>query len=199
MTKATTETLESARSELTTGLLAQFGEGGASAKAQLIPLIYKELHRLAAGHMRRERPNHTLQATALVNEAWLRLIQQPQMNVQSRASFFGIASNLMRQILVDHARKRKTAKRGMARQQITLTDNLLAATPGKLMDVLVLDQALQRLAAIDQRAAKIIEMHFFGGLSFEEMAVVLGVSARTVKRDWRMARAWLHSDLAVAT
>jgi RNA polymerase sigma-70 factor, ECF subfamily len=198
MTKVTTGALET-RSELTTGLLAQFGEGGASAKAELIPLIYKELHRLAAGHMRRERPNHTLQATALVNEAWIRLIQQPQMNLQNRASFFGIASNLMRQILVDHARKRKAAKRGMARQQITLTDNLMAAAPGKLMDVLVLDEALQRLGAIDARAAKIIEMHFFGGLSFEEMAVVLEISARTVKRDWRMARAWLHSDLSVAT
>ena len=121
------------------------------------------------------------------------------MNLQNRASFFGIASNLMRQILVDHARKRKAAKRGMARQQITLTDNLMAAAPGKLMDVLVLDEALQRLGAIDARAAKIIEMHFFGGLSFEEMAVVLEISARTVKRDWRMARAWLHSDLSVAT
>jgi len=196
--KDTTGALEGAQPELTTSLLAQFGEGSADAEAQLTPLIYRELRRLAAGYMRRERPNHTLQATALVNEAWMRLIQQPQMTWQSRAHFFGIASKLMRQILVDHARKRSAAKRGVGAKQITLTDNL-AATPDELMDVLVLDDALQRLSTIDARAAQIVEMHFFGGLSFEEMAVVLDISTRTVKRDWRMARAWLHSDLAVAT
>lgn len=198
MTKDTSGELVGAPPELTTSLLAQFGEGSAAAEAQLTPLIYRELRRLAAGYMRRERANHTLQATALVNEAWIRLIQQPHVTWQSRAHFFGIASKLMRQILVDHARKRSAAKRGVGGKQVTLTDNL-AATPGELMDVLMLDDALRRLGAIDARAAQIVEMHFFGGLSFEEMAVVLGVSTRTVKRDWRMARAWLHSDLAVAT
>lgn len=191
---------ESARSELTTALLARLGEGSSNSniESELVPLIHKELHRLAAGYMRRERANHTLQPTALVNEAWIRLIEQPQMTWQSRAHFFGIASKLMRQILVDHARRRTAAKRGVAPQQITLTDNL-AAAPGKLMDVLVLDDALRRLSNFDPRAAQIVEMHFFGGLSFEEMAVVVGVSARTVKRDWRMARAWLYSDLAIPT
>jgi len=198
MNKDITGDLEGSHPELTTSLLAQFGEGKTGAEAQLTPLIYRELRRLAAGYMRRERANHTLQATALVNEAWIRLIQQPQMTWQSRAHFFGIASKLMRQILVDHARRRSAAKRGVGAKQVTLTDSL-AATPGQLMDVLVLDDALQRLNAIDARAAQIVEMHFFGGLSFEEMALVLGVSARTVKRDWRIARAWLHSELAVAT
>jgi RNA polymerase sigma factor (TIGR02999 family) len=198
MTKEINGALDGAPPELTTSLLAQFGAGKPDAEAQLTPLIYRELRRLAAGYMRRERANHTLQATALVNEAWIRLIQQPHMTWQSRAHFFGIASKLMRQILVDHARRRSAAKRGVGAKQITLTDGL-AATPGQLMDVLVLDDALQRLNGIDARAAQIVEMHFFGGLSFEEMALVLGVSARTVKRDWRMARAWLHSDLAVAT
>lgn len=197
MTKDTSGGLESVQPELTTSLLAQFGEGNVSAEAELTPLIYRELRRLAAGYMRRERASHTLQATALVNEAWIRLIQQPQVTWQSRAHFFGIASKLMRQILVDHARRRSAVKRGVGAKQITLTD-ALAATPGQMMDVLVLDDALQRLGAIDPRAAKIVEMHFFGGLSFEEMAAVLGVSARTVKRDWRIARAWLHSDLAAA-
>ena len=198
MTKEITGALNDPQPELTTSLLAQFGAGKPDAEAQLTPLIYRELRRLAAGYMRRERANHTLQATALVNEAWIRLVQQPQMTWQSRAHFFGIASKLMRQILVDHARRRSAAKRGVGAKQITLNDNL-AAAPGQLMDVLVLDDALQRLNAIDARAAQIVEMHFFGGLSFEEMALVLGVSARTVKRDWRMARAWLHTDLAVAT
>ena len=197
MTNDTSGALEGGQPELTTSLLAQFGDGSADAEAQLTPLIYRELRRLAAGYMRRERSNHTLQATALVNEAWIRLIQQPHMTWQSRAHFFGIASKLMRQILVDHARRRSAAKRGVGAKQITLTDGL-AATPGDLMDVLVLDDALQRLGVIDARAAQIVEMHFFGGLSFEEMAVVLDVSTRTVKRDWRMARAWLHSDLAAA-
>jgi RNA polymerase sigma factor (TIGR02999 family) len=198
MTKDTSGAFDGVQPELTTSLLAQFGEGSSDAEARLTPLIYRELRRLAAGYMRRERSNHTLQATALVNEAWIRLIQQPQMTWQSRAHFFGIASKLMRQILVDHARRKSAAKRGVGNKQITLTDNL-ATTPGQLMDVLVLDDALARLSAIDARASQIVEMHFFGGLSFEEMATVLGVSARTVKRDWRMARAWLYSDLAVAT
>lgn len=198
MKKEITGTLDGSEPQLTTSLLAQFGQGKAGAEEQLTPLIYRELRRLAAGYMRHERANHTLQATALVNEAWIRLIQQPQVTWQSRAHFFGIASKLMRQILVDHARRRSAAKRGVGAKQITLTDNL-AVEPGQLMDVLVLDDALQRLGAIDARAAQIVEMHFFGGLSFDEMAVVLGVSARTVKRDWRMARAWLHGELAAAT
>src|SRR5277367_505740 len=147
MTKDTSGAFEGVQPELTTSLLAQFGEGSSDAEARLTPLIYRELRRLAAGYMRRERSNHTLQATALVNEAWIRLIQQPQMTWQSRAHFFGIASKLMRQILVDHARRKSAAKRGVGNKQITLTDNL-AATPGQLMDVLVLDDAVARLSAI---------------------------------------------------
>jgi RNA polymerase sigma factor (TIGR02999 family) len=178
-----------------TSLLAEFGRGNRGVESELATLVYAELRRLASAHMRRERKNHTLQATALVHEAWARLAEGANVPWQSRAHFFAIASHHMRQILVDHARKRKTAKRGGAQQQLTLQDNLLAEKPN-LVDLLVLNEALDSLKTFDPRACRIVELHFFAGLSFEEMALVLEISIRTVKRDWSMARAWLHSELS---
>jgi RNA polymerase sigma factor (TIGR02999 family) len=145
--------------------------------------------------MRRERANHTLQPTALVNEAWLRLVEQPEVNWKNRAHFFGVASLVMRQILVDHARRRKADKRGGTQQQVTLEEPLIAAANNSV-DVLALHELLERLNDFDPRASRVVEMHFFGGLSFEEMAEVLQVAVRTVKRDWRMARAWLRDELS---
>jgi RNA polymerase sigma factor (TIGR02999 family) len=165
----------------------------------LAPRVYDELRRAAARHMRRERANHTLQPTALVNEAWVRLMDLPnrggEHGWESRTHFFAVASILMRQILVDHARKRLAAKRGGTQHQVTLAEPLLATYPAPV-DVLALDQALERFQAIDARATRVLELHFFGGLSFDEIAGVLDVSTRTVKRDWTMARAWLHDELS---
>jgi RNA polymerase sigma factor (TIGR02999 family) len=160
--------------------------------------VYGELRRLAAIHMRRERGNHTLQATALANEVWAQIAGGPNVEWQNRAHFFAIASLHMRQILVDHARKRSAAKRGGDQPAVTLQDNLIGEQ-SNLVDLLVLNEALDRLKTFDERACRIVELHFFGGLSFDEMALVLGVSARTVKRSWSMARAWLHSQLAKTT
>jgi RNA polymerase sigma factor (TIGR02999 family) len=145
--------------------------------------------------MRRERANHTLQPTALINEAWLRLVEQPDVNWKSRAHFFGSASLLMHEILVDHARKRLANKRGGAQQQVTLEEPLLA-TENNAIDVLILQELLERLREFDPRAGRVVEMHYFGGLSFKEMAEVLHVSLRTVKNDWQMARAWLLDQLS---
>ena len=181
--------------ESITALLLQLSQGNRDVEARLAPRVYAELRRAASRHMRRERANHTLQPTALVNEAWLRLMELPNRDWQSRAHFFAIASLLMRQILVDHARKRLSGKRGGMQHQVTLTEPLLA-TQHDPVDVLALDQALNRFQAIDVRGARILELHFFGGLSFVEIAHVLDVSTRTVKRDWSLARAWLHDELS---
>src|ERR1700733_9964862 len=181
--------------ESVTALLVQLSEGNRDAEARLAPQVYNELRRMASRHMGRERADHTLQATALVNEAWLRLVDAPRMSWQSRAHFFAVASTHMRQILVDHARRRRAGKRRGVQQQITLEERLLAA-PSESVDVFALHELLERLDALDPRAGRIIELHFFGGLSFEEMALVLDVSVRTVKRDWSMARAWLHGELS---
>jgi RNA polymerase sigma-70 factor (ECF subfamily) len=185
----------SSAGESITALLLQLSQGNRDVEARLAPRVYAELRRAASRHMRRERANHTLQPTALVNEAWLRLMELPHRDWRSRAHFFAIASMLMRQILVDHARKRLSGKRGGMQHQVTLTEPLLA-TQHDPVDVLALDQALNRLHAIDVRGARILELHFFGGLSFVEIAHVLDVSTRTVKRDWSMARAWLHDELS---
>jgi len=182
----------------------KLSEGDRDVEARLAPRVYGELRRVAARHMRRERAGHTLQPTALVNEAWVRLMALPNNALpnnessnrgwESRAHFFAVASLLMRQILVDHARKRLAGKRGGIQQQVTLSEPLLA-TKHDPLEVLALDQALERFKAIDARGARILELHFFGGLSFDEIALVLDVSTRTVKRDWSMARAWLHDAL----
>ncbi|HVN02810.1 MAG TPA: ECF-type sigma factor [Bryobacteraceae bacterium] len=180
--------------ESISALLAQLSQRKQEVEERLLPLVYDELRRAAARQMRRERSNHTLQPTALVNEAWLRLVEQPEMNWKSRAHFFGVASLLMHEILVDHARRRRAGKRGGELQQVPLEDAVLASA-GSSIDILVLHELLERLQQFDPRAARVVEMHFFGGLSFDEMAEVLHVAARTLRRDWRMARAWLRGEL----
>lgn len=192
---ARTDASETTSAELTTALLSRLGGGNAEAEAEIAPIIFRELRRVAQGHLRRERPNHTLQPTALVNEVWLRLAGRDSINWENRAHFFSVSSRLMRRILVDYARRRNAGKRGGPQRQITLLDHL-AAQQDQSAEVLALDQALDRLREFDPRASRIVEMHFFGGLSFEEMGLVLGVSARTVRRDWSMARAWLHNELS---
>jgi RNA polymerase sigma factor (TIGR02999 family) len=162
--------------------------------AEMGSSLYRELHRLAAAKMRFERGNHTLQPTALVHEAYLRLAAGSQPIGNDRIQILGLAARIMRNILVDHARTHQAAKRGAGAVQVTL-DEGLAAAPGPMVDVLAVDDALTRLAKLDQRQADILEMHFFAGLTFEEIALHLGLSARTVKRDWIMARAWLRREL----
>ena len=157
--------------------------------------LYRELHRLAAAKMRFERGNHTLQPTALVNEAYLRLSDCSESLWQDRSRVLGTAANVMRHILVDHARAHNAEKRGDGLVQVTLIEENMAAA-GNPVDVLAVDEALTRLAEFDSRQAKVLEMHFFGGLTFEEIAEQLDVSARTVKRDWIMARAWLRRELS---
>jgi RNA polymerase sigma factor (TIGR02999 family) len=178
-----------------TALLAELSAGNREVESRLIPQVYGELRRLAAHYMRSERGNHTLQPTALVNEAYTRLVQQPQIPWQSRAHFFATASHLMRHILVDHARARRAGKRGGLQRQVTLDDALLPSSE-RTMDVLILDEALENLAQFDPRQARIVELHFFSGLTFAEIALVLKVTERTVKRDWSMARAWLKGELS---
>jgi RNA polymerase sigma-70 factor (ECF subfamily) len=177
-----------------TDLLAQLVAGDQKAFPKLVPLVYDELHRLADGYMRRERADHTLQATALVNEAYLKLVRYPRPNWRSRAHFLGVAAQIMRHILVDHARGHGCDKRGGGMRPITLEDDLVFV-PQKSIQLLRLDLSLKRLASRDPRQARVVELRFFGGLTVEEVADVLGVSAKTVKRDWSMAKAWLHGDL----
>jgi len=177
-------------------LLAEASEGKREALDALLPLVYDELHRQAAAYMRRERPGHTIQATALVHEAYLRLMKEPNTRWQSRAHFCAIAANSMRQILVERARARGRLKRAGGQQRITLSD-AIAAVPasGATVDVEVLDAALSRLAELDPPLARLVEVRFFGGLSIEEAAEVLGVSPATVKRHWATARAWLKREM----
>jgi len=169
--------------------------GDAGAKQLLIERLYGDLRRIAAAQLRSERQNHTLQATALVHEAYARFIQQSELSLKNRVHFIAIASQLMRQVLVDHARSRLAAKRGGALRQVTLDEALFGQEPHSL-DVLVLDEVLNRLAKLNPRHGRIVELHFFGGLSFEEIAEVLDIGNRTVRRDWAMARAWLRSELS---
>jgi RNA polymerase sigma factor (TIGR02999 family) len=156
--------------------------------------VYRELRRVAAGYLRRERRDHTLQATALVHEAYLRLLGRKRVRWQSRAHFFGAAAQIMRCILVDHARRHDAAKRGGARWRVDIEEGLAPSGPRDL-DLVALDTALAELSGFDPRQARIVEIRFFGGLSVEEAAEVLGVSPATVKREWSMARAWLHQRL----
>ena len=178
-------------------LLQRWSEGDKSALEELTPLVYDELHRLAHQHMRREQPGHVLRTTALVNEAYIRLIDQSQVHFQNRAHFFGIAARLMRQILVDNARRRKVAKRGGGMITVPL-DDVKALAQQQAANVLALDEALMTLAKKDPRQCQIVELRFFGGLSIEETAEVLKVSPGTVMRDWTFASAWLKSQIAGA-
>lgn len=179
-----------------TRLLGELRDGGAGVEAKLIPLVYDRLHRLAASYMRGERPDHTLQATGLVNEAYLRLVSQRDTDWRDRAHFFGIAARLMRQILVEHARARHAVKRGGNCQTPLRLDQDLEISSVRTRELIQLDDALGCLERIDRQQARVVELRFFGGLSVEETAEVLGVSPRTVKRDWAVARAWLHGELS---
>ncbi len=178
-----------------TMLLARLSEGDREAEEHLISRVYAELKRLASNYMRRERQSHTLEPTALVHEAYLRLIQQDQVPWHGRAHFFATASRVMRHILVDHARARAADRRGGIQQQISL-DKILIPSQNRSIDVLALNEALERLTTFDARQGRIVELHFFGGLTFEEIALILSLSGRTVKRDWGMARAWLRIELS---
>ena len=198
-----------------TQLLAQWRGGNEAALGELTGLVYQELRSLAQRHLRRERSNHTLQRTALVNEAFVRLVNQQSVDWQSRAHFFGLASNLMRRILVDHARARLASKRGSGVDAVSL-DEIVNPTepedsgasaspryaePGQVdgetdEDVAAIDEALTRLGALDERQAKIVEMRYFGGLTIEETATAIGISDATVKREWTLARAWLRRELS---
>ena len=176
-----------------TGLLMAWRGGNEAALEELVPLVHEELHRIARGCMRGERAGHSLQATALVNEAYLRLIGAQQVDWQNRVHFLAVSARLMRRILVDFARSKKYQKRGGGAQPVTLDEALVVAEPGR--DLIALDEALDALGKLDERKARVVEMRFFGGLSVEETAAALGVSGDTVMRDWRLAKAFLLREL----
>ena len=184
-----------ATGEAITRLLAGAKEGNRAAAAELMPLIYDQLRRIAASYMRAERPGHTLQATALVNEAWLRLDQE-RGAWQSRAHFFSVAAQVMRWILYDHARRHRASKRGEGRQ-VELKEGL-ALSDQRSAEVLALEEALQRLEALDERQARIVELRYYFGLEIEETAELLAISPATVKREWALARAWLRREIGDA-
>ena len=179
-----------------TRLLIDLQQGHAEASEKLMPMVYAELHDLAARYMRRERADHTLQPTALVHEAFLRLIDQRSVTWQNRAHFLGLAAQAMRRILVDHARRRSAAKREGGKK-ITL-DDAVAVNQERSLDLMMLDDALTRLATLDERQSRVVELRFFGGLDIEETAEALGISPATVKRDWLFAKAWLQRELTGA-
>jgi RNA polymerase sigma factor (TIGR02999 family) len=178
-----------------TQLLHDWSQGNTQALAQLAPLVYDELHRIAGAFLKNERAGHTLQATALVHEAYIRLVEQDQPEWHSRAHFTAVAAKYMRQILVDHARRRKTAKRGLGEAAIPL-DEAVLAIPERTDDLLALDEALTELSRVSPAKARVVEMRFFGGMTQEEIAVVLGVHVNTVARQLRTATAWLQTQLS---
>jgi RNA polymerase sigma-70 factor, ECF subfamily len=175
-------------------LLMDWSNGNEAALDKLMPLVDRELHRLAHHYMRREHAGHTLQTTALVNEAYLKLIDQKHVRWKSRAHFFALSAQLMRRILVDHARARQYAKRGGGDQRISF-EEALVVSPQRGADLVALDEALSKLTSIDPRKGKVVELRFFGGLSIEETAEALQISAVTVMREWSMAKAWLYNSL----
>ncbi len=177
-----------------TRLLIAWSDGDESALTELLPLVNAELRRLAGIYMRREHPGHTLQTSALVNEAYLRLVDQQQVRWQNRAHFFGITAQLMRRILIDHARSHQYAKRGGGAIQVSLDETALV-TEARAAELLAVDEALEKLTAMDARKGRIVELRFFGGLTEEETAEVLKISVPTVQREWRAAKAWLHRML----
>jgi len=177
-----------------TVLLSELVKGDEAAASKLFPLLYDELRRLAGYYMRRERGDHTLQPTALVHEAYIKLVQQRPIDWQGRAHFFGIAARVMRTILVDHARGHLRDKRGGGQRPVPI-DEVLIFAPEQSQELVKLDQAVERLTKIDPRQGKIVELRFFGGLTVEQTADVLSISPKTVKRDWSMAKAWLHGEL----
>jgi RNA polymerase sigma-70 factor, ECF subfamily len=178
-----------------TQLLVEWSEGSQAALDKLYPLVYGELRRLAHGYLRRERKGHTLQTTALINEAYLRLVDQNHVHWAGRSHFFGISAQIMRRILIDHARRYDYAKRGGGAQRISL-DEAAAVAKDRAGALLLLDEALNRLAEMDPRRSQVVELRYFGGLNNEEIAGVLKISENTVTRDWNMARAWLYQELS---
>jgi len=180
-----------------TALLESWSNGDPDALQRLMPLVYDELHRLARNYLRRERPDHTLQSTALVHEAYMRMVNQKTVHWQNRAHFFGVAAQSIRHILVDHARSYQTTKRGSGGHKLSL-DEAIALTEARDIDLIALDDALNGLSAVDPQQGRIVELRFFGGLSIEETADVLKISPATVKRDWVMAKAWLYQNLSGA-
>jgi RNA polymerase sigma factor (TIGR02999 family) len=177
-----------------TALLIAWREGDEAALARLTPIVYDELHRLAGRYMRREQAGHMLQTTALLNEAYLRLVDSSRVRWQNRAHFYAVAAQLMRRVLVDFARSRRYKKRGGAWHQVTLSEGIPVASHGDA-DLVAVDDALDQLGRLDPRKARVVELRFFGGLSLEETAEALNVSADTVGRDWRAAKAWLTREL----
>ena len=181
-----------------TGLLLSWCHGDAEALDRLVPLVYDELRRVARRHLRREQPGHALQATALVHEVYLRLVDVDQLTLKNRTHFFAVAAKLMRQILVDHARRQHADKRGGGATMVSLEDVSPAAQPPSV-DVLALDQALDALSAIDARQGGVVELRFFAGLDIDEAAEALGISPATVEREWALAKAWLYRRLSSRT
>jgi RNA polymerase sigma-70 factor, ECF subfamily len=177
-----------------TDLLKRVGAGDTAAFDAVFPFVYEELHRIAAREMRRERPGRTLQTTALVHEAYLRLLKDASLTFENRAHFLGVAARAMREILIERARARDARKRGGQSVRITF-DDLALPTPAPSLDVLALDEALRRLARLDERHARVVELRYFGGLSVEEVAAAMDLSPATVKRAWTLARAWLYREM----
>jgi RNA polymerase sigma factor (TIGR02999 family) len=177
-----------------TELLVAWGNGDPHALEELMPLVYRELRRLAHGRLGRERPDHTLQTTALVHEAYLRLVDQQEANWQNRTQFFAVAAQMMRRILVDYARARQYGKRGGGAQNVEL-DEAMVVSRDRAAAVVALDELLMSLAELDPRMSRVVELRFFGGLSVEETAEILRISPGTVKRDWTLAKAWLQREM----
>jgi RNA polymerase sigma factor (TIGR02999 family) len=177
-----------------TELLVNWSNGDQEALNKLIPLVYDELHKLASRYLRRERPDHTLQTTALVHEAYLKLVDQREANWENRVQFFAVAAQLMRRILVDYARRHRASKRGGDFCKLSLDEGLVSSEE-KDAELLALDEALDRLAAIDPQQSRVVELRVFAGLSLEETAQALNISPRTVRREWSMAKAWLHRQI----
>ncbi len=178
-----------------TEMLREWSDGKRDALDRILPLVYDELHRQASRYLRRERSDHTLQTTALINEAYLKLVDQRNVQWESRTHFFAIAAQAMRRILVDYARTKDRSKRGGGAAKLPLDEATLVAVDDQTVDLLTLDEALTRFGAMDPEKARIVELRYFSGLSVEETAAAMGISAKTVERHWTMARAWLHREL----
>ena len=187
---------DDSRANDVTGLLLSWRQGDAGALDRLVPLVYDELRRVARRHVRREPPGHSLQATALVHEVYLRLVDVDRMTLKSRTHFFAVAARLMRQILVDHARRKRAGKRGGGVTMMSL-DEVSPAAQTSNVDVLALDQALDALSSFDIQQCRVVELRFFAGLNIDEAAEALGISTATVEREWAMAKAWLYQRLSV--
>ncbi|MBA4184715.1 MAG: sigma-70 family RNA polymerase sigma factor [Acidobacteria bacterium] len=183
------------KSKEITRMLQEWSGGKQEALDALLPLVYAELHRQASRYLRRERPDHTLQTTALIHEAYMKLVDQREVNWQNRTHFFGIAAQMMRRILVDYARQRHRAKRGGIAEDLPLEEAALVVSEERSVDLVALDEALTRLAKFDERQARIVELRYFSGLTIEETAEVLRISPATVKSDWNVAKAWLRHEI----